>query len=221
LGYQPALSKRHVSRRICEKGRHPIKSSLRSVAPLVVIETADSDPHARVICGLDGLDGHERWRFVMERDHVIPPNGLATNGDAVYAATTAGWVYALRVADGRLVWQHDVAHQALPPRYTLDLRLMAAGGIVAVDYIRPDLPVSTGRCITALDGLDGSQRWVVHDLQAVFPSLGCFCRLDSADSAAVSQPKHASTSGTKSKCVQPVSRKFSKRAYITCWRAVG
>ncbi|MGO8947778.1 MAG: PQQ-binding-like beta-propeller repeat protein [Ktedonobacterales bacterium] len=148
-----------------------MSSSLRSVAPLVVVETADAERHAPVICGLDGLDGHERWRFVMERDHVIPPNGLATNGDAVYAATTAGWVYALRVADGSLVWQHDVAHQPLSPRYTLDLRLMAAGGIMAVDYIRPDLPVSTGRCITALDGQDGSQRWVVRDLQAVFPGM--------------------------------------------------
>jgi outer membrane protein assembly factor BamB len=148
-----------------------MSSSPRSVVPFLVLETADTDRHARVILGLDGLDGRERWRFVMERDHVISPNGLATNGDVVYAATTAGWVYALRIDDGSLVWQHDVAHQPLPPRSTMDSRLVAGGGIVAVDYIRPDLPASTGRCITALDGQDGSERWVAHGLQTVFPGM--------------------------------------------------
>ncbi len=148
-----------------------MSSSPRSVAPFLVLETADTDLHAREICGLDGLDGRERWRFVMERDHVIPPNGLATDGDVVYAATTAGCVYALRTEDGSLLWQHDIAQQHLPPRYTLDLRLVAGGGIVAVDYNRPDLLSSPGRCITALDGQDGSERWVVRDLQAVFPGM--------------------------------------------------
>lgn len=148
-----------------------MSSSPRSVAPFLVLETADTERHAGVICGLDGLDGRERWRFVMERDHVIPPNGLATDGDVVYAATTAGWVYALRTEDGSLLWQHDTAHQPLSPHDTLDMRLVAGGGIVAVDYIRPDLPASTGRCITALDGQDGSERWVAHGLQTVIPRM--------------------------------------------------
>src|SRR5262249_11513864 len=143
--------------------------SRRAVAPFLVLETADTERHARVICGLDGLEGRERWRFVIDRDHVIPPNGLATDSDIIYAATTAGWVYALRTAAGSLLWQHDLAQQPLPPCYTLELRLVAGGGIVAVDYIRPDLLSSPGRCITALDGQDGSERWVVRDLPAVFP----------------------------------------------------
>jgi outer membrane protein assembly factor BamB len=137
----------------------------------LVLETADTDRHARVLCGLDGLDGRERWHFVMARDHVVPPNGLATDGDVVYAATTAGWVYALRTADGSLLWQHDTAQQPLPPNYTLEVRLVASAGIVAVDYLRADLPASPGRCITALDGRDGSERWVVRDLPAVFPRM--------------------------------------------------
>lgn len=148
-----------------------MSSSPRSVAPLVVLETVDTDRHARVICGVDGRDGHERWRFVMERDHVVPSNGLATDGNVVYAATTAGWVYALRTEDGSLLWQHDIAQQSLPPRYMLELRLVVGGGIVAVDYIRPDLPASIGRCITALDGQDGSEQWVTHGPQTVFPGM--------------------------------------------------
>ena len=148
-----------------------MSSSPRAVAPFLVLETADTERHARAVCGLDGVDGRERWRWVMERDHVIPPNGLVTDGDVVYAATTAGWVYALRAEDGSLLWQHDIAQQPLSPRSTLDLRLVAGGGIVAVDYIRPDLPSSPGRCITALDGQDGSERWVVRVPQAIFPGM--------------------------------------------------
>src|SRR5262245_56813722 len=118
-----------TSQRICERRRRLMSGSPRAVAPFLVLETADTERHARVVCGLDGLDGRERWHFVMDRDRVIPPNGLATDGDIIYAATTAGWVYALRTADGSLLWQHDSAQQPLPTRYTLELRLVAGGGI--------------------------------------------------------------------------------------------
>jgi outer membrane protein assembly factor BamB len=137
-----------------------LQSSPRSVAPFLVLETADTERHARVICGLDGLDGHERWRFVMEPGHFVPSLGLAADRGVVYAATTEGVVYAVRAEDGGLVWQRRVTHRHPHHRPPVDLRVVAGGGIVVVDYARPDLPPADGSRMTALDGQDGSERWV-------------------------------------------------------------
>jgi outer membrane protein assembly factor BamB len=114
------------------------------------------------VCGIDGRDGHERWRVELERGNVVPPNGLAADQGLVYAATIEGIVYAMRAGDGGLVWQRRVTHRhpTYPPQ--VDLRAMAGGGILAVDYARPDLPPSDRRRITVLDGRDGSELWIPY-----------------------------------------------------------
>jgi hypothetical protein len=114
-----------------------------------------------VVCGIDGHDGHERWRFLLEHDQAVPSNALAADNGLVYAATTKGLVYALRADDGGLAWQRQVTTL---PRYPppIDLRMVAGGGIVGVDYARPDIAPTDSRRITVLDSRDGTPRWVVH-----------------------------------------------------------
>jgi outer membrane protein assembly factor BamB len=114
-----------------------------------------------VISGIDGHDGHERWRFELEHDQLVPSTALAADHGLVYAATTKGLVYALRAEDGSLAWQHQVTTLARYPP-PINLRVVAGGGTVVVDYSRPDIAPIDSRRITALDGQNGTQRWVVH-----------------------------------------------------------
>jgi outer membrane protein assembly factor BamB len=137
--------------------------------PLVVIgrviEQHDQDGPGRNyqgVCGIDGRDGHERWRVELERGNVVPPSGLAADHGLIYAATTEGIVYAMRAEDGSLVWQRRITHRlpTYPPQVAL--RAVASGGVVAIDYARPDLSPPDRRCITVLDGRDGSELWVAY-----------------------------------------------------------
>lgn len=130
-------------------------------APLVVLAQGN-DRHVSIIRGIDGNDGHERWRFETERDHFVPINALAADGGVVYAATAEGLVYALRANDGRLVWQRRVTGWHPYNRRPGDLRVVAGGGVMAVNYTRPDLPPIDTRHITLLDGQTGSELWVWH-----------------------------------------------------------
>ena len=124
-----------------------------------------NDPHVGIIRGIDGLNGHERWHFEMEHHEFVPLTALAADGGLVYAATSASLVYALRASDGDLVWQHRVTGRHPYHRYPDGLRVVAGGGIMAVNYMRPDLSPADTRYITVLDGQDGSELWVWHPPQ--------------------------------------------------------
>jgi outer membrane protein assembly factor BamB len=130
-------------------------------APLMVLARGN-DRHVGIIRGIDGHDGHERWHFEMEHDDFVPVTALAADSGVVYAATSAGRVYAVRVSDGDLVWQHRVTGRHLYHRYPDGLRVVAGGGIVAVNYIRSDVSPTDTRHITVLNGQDGSELWVWH-----------------------------------------------------------
>src|SRR5690242_18613973 len=139
---------------------HPLEQP-QSPAPLVVLAMG-SDRHVSVIRGIDGRDGHERWHVDLERGHGVPSKALAADRGVVYAATSEGMVYAVRVQDGELVWQRRVTYRDPfgPSANPVDLRVVAGGGIVALNYVRPDVsPTDTGG-ITVLDGKDGSELWV-------------------------------------------------------------
>lgn len=131
----------------------------QSAAPLVVLAMG-SDWHVSMICGIDGRDGHERWHFDMERGQFVPVTALAADRGLVYAATSEGLVYALRASDGDLVWQRRVTGRHPYHRSPDGVRVVAGGGIMAVNYIRPDLSPTDTRRITMLDGQDGSEVWV-------------------------------------------------------------
>ncbi|HEX8036009.1 MAG TPA: PQQ-binding-like beta-propeller repeat protein [Ktedonobacterales bacterium] len=134
--------------------------------PLVVLAMGSDDRQVSMICGMDGLDGHERWHVDLERDHFVPSTALAADRGVVYAATSEGMVYALRGQDGELVWRRRVTYRDRSGPWAhpgqVELRVVAGGGIVALDYIRPDLSPADGgyRLITVLDGKDGSELWV-------------------------------------------------------------
>lgn len=130
-------------------------------APLVVFAQGN-ERHVSIICGIDGHDGYERWRFETERDHFVPLTALAADGGVVYAATSEGLVYALRASDGHLVWQHRVTRWHEYNRRPGDLRVVAGGGVMAVNYTHPDLPPTDTRHVTLLDGQNGSELWVWH-----------------------------------------------------------
>src|SRR6476661_5762296 len=93
-------------------------------ASLVVLAQVN-DRHGSTIRGIDGHDGHERWRFETERDHFVPINALAADSGVVYAATVEGLVYALSASDGHLVWQHRVTGRHLDNRVPGALRVVA------------------------------------------------------------------------------------------------
>ena len=130
-------------------------------APLVVLAQVN-DRHGSTIRGIDGHDVHERWRFETERDHFVPITALAADSGVVNAATAEGLVYALSASDGHLVWQHRVTGRHPDNRVPGALRVVAGGGVMAVNYMRPDLPPADTRHITLLNGQDGSELWVWH-----------------------------------------------------------
>ena len=130
-------------------------------ASLVVLAQVN-ERHGSTICGIDGNDGHERWRFETERDHFVPITALAADSGVVYAATVEGLVYALSASDGHLVWQHRVTGRHPDNRVPGALRVVAGGGVMAVSSMRPDLHPTDTRHITVLDGQDGSELWVWH-----------------------------------------------------------
>jgi outer membrane protein assembly factor BamB len=136
-------------------------------APLVVLAQGD-DRHVNIIRGIDGYNGHERWHFELEHDDFVPVTALATDGGLVYAATSEGLVYALCASDGNLLWQHRVTGRHPYHRYPDGLQVVAGGGIMAVNYMRPDVSVTDTRHVTLLDSQDGSERWIWHPPQLPF-----------------------------------------------------
>ncbi|HEY7343142.1 MAG TPA: PQQ-binding-like beta-propeller repeat protein [Ktedonobacterales bacterium] len=134
----------------------------QQLAASLVVLAQGSDQHVSIIRGIDGHDGHERWRFETERDHFVPINALAADNGVVYAATSEGLVYALSAVDGDLVWQRRVTGRHPDNRRPGALRVVAGGGIVAVSAMRPDLRPTDTRHITLLNGQDGTELWVWH-----------------------------------------------------------
>ena len=131
------------------------------ITPLVVLAMVSDDRHVNMIRGVDGHDGHERWHVDLEGGDFVPRTALAADRGVVYAATSEGMAYAFRAQDGNLIWQRRVTYQGQSGPYAnLDLRLVAGGGIVALNYARPDLSPTDTRHITVLDGQDGSELWV-------------------------------------------------------------
>tara|TARA_B100000941_G_scaffold252668_1_gene199904 strand:- start:180 stop:467 length:288 start_codon:yes stop_codon:yes gene_type:complete len=66
----------------------------------------------RHIYGLDAATGDERWRFATEG--VVRSSPQVTDQTA-YAASSDGYLYALALNDGRLLWKFRLDGPVLAP----------------------------------------------------------------------------------------------------------
>jgi outer membrane protein assembly factor BamB len=113
----------------------------------------------RILC-VSAQTGEELWRKEYATNLKVsypggPRSTCYVDGDRVYAQGTMGQLYCLSTADGRVIWEKDIASQyetqpplwgyASHPLVVGELVLVAAGG--------------KGTGIVALDKSTGEERW--------------------------------------------------------------
>lgn len=123
------------------------------IPPLLILGSGDG-----VVRALHGKDGTVRWEYPLGFPLLGPKLAIAPG--VVYVAAGFGHVYALDLDDGHLLWQRHLAPLPERPRLDEGARIVAGGGIVAINFARGDRPPPCERYITALDGRDGTERWV-------------------------------------------------------------
>lgn len=125
---------------------------MADIPPLLVLGSGDG-----VVRALHGEDGTVRWEYPV--GFPLMGTKLATAPGVVYVAAGYGHVYALDLNDGRLLWQRHLTLSSERRRLDEGARIVAGGGVVAINYARGDRPPPYGRYITALDGQGGTERW--------------------------------------------------------------
>lgn len=116
------------------------------------------------VANIDPQTGVERWRFAMEATHSFcggpaegPLSTAAIGEKSVYAISAGGKLFALNLADGKPLWEHDLVKEFhLRDRYT--------GGHATSPLVDGNTVfVQTGgpknNPLVAFDPADGRVRW--------------------------------------------------------------
>ncbi len=118
--------------------------------------SADDQVHA-----LDARTGAVRWRFFTEGPIRFAPVAWQ---DRVFVASDDGWLYALALADGRLLWKHrggPGAQQVFGNERMISHWPVRGGPVVLGDrvYLTAGIWPSDGVFIQALDAASGRLAW--------------------------------------------------------------
>ena len=124
--------------------------------------TLGSDTEQDYVLALDAATGKELWRGALGPPHADAADGPGSTpalaGDAVIAVGSSCRVHALAAADGRPIWQKDLAA-------AYKTRFAARGGCSMSPLVTGDLVIlPTGAAtdadrLVALDVRSGAQRW--------------------------------------------------------------
>lgn len=120
------------------------------------------------LVSLSAADGSEVWRTRVganfKDSYGNGPRATPTiDGDMVYALGSSGNLVAARLADGEVVWAHDLreTYGARPPRWGL-----AGSPLVEGDLLIVNTGGDNGRSVLAFDKKTGETRWSVRDDKA-------------------------------------------------------
>lgn len=110
---------------------------------------------------LDATSGSIRWTFFAEAPIRFAPAGWK---DRVFIASDDGWLYALNLADGELLWKHrgGPTDEMVIGNERMTSKWPARGGPVVLGdtiYFAAGVWPSDGVYLHALDALTGKPRW--------------------------------------------------------------
>jgi len=140
-------------------------------APVVASNTAIvALPDRHQVVALDARTGRDKWKLTVDGRIDTPPT---ITGDLCLFGTRAGWLYALRIADGALAWRLRPApcDEQIVAFGQLESPWPIAGSVLVIDDIAY---VAAGRQyladggirVLAIDVETGKVRWVsrINDL---------------------------------------------------------
>jgi len=116
----------------------------------------DQKDHVRCV---DLMSGKEIWRMTKDVPGRLPFNGSrctpTIDGDMVFAVSPFGHVYAIQVADGKLVWEVPFMEkfEGEPPRWGYSHAPLVVGNKVII------APMSSKANLVAFDRTSGKQLW--------------------------------------------------------------
>ena len=147
--------------------RQPIGEAYASV--VVVgdrLYTATSEKEKEFAVALDAATGRELWRqdigpiFVQTEFGSGTRSSATVDGDLVYIISGMGRLYAIKAADGAVVWSSDfqAAFGAGPPRFGY-----SSSALVVDDLLIADAGGASGKGIVAFDKRTGAVKWSAID----------------------------------------------------------
>jgi outer membrane protein assembly factor BamB len=105
--------------------------------------------------------GRPLWRVPLGRKYISdqgngPRSTPVVDGDTVYVLSGRGQLAALKAADGKKVWEHDLQQElgAEPPQWGISTSPLIEGNLLLVD-----VGGSRGRSLVAFDKKTGKTAW--------------------------------------------------------------
>ncbi|HEY9421618.1 MAG TPA: PQQ-binding-like beta-propeller repeat protein, partial [Thermoanaerobaculia bacterium] len=121
-----------------------------------------------VAAAYDAATGKPVWKtplgskFINDQGNG-PRSTPTVDGDMVYTLTATGRLAALKAADGKKVWEHDLRAQfgAQPPQWGISTSPLVEGNLLLVD-----VGGSGGKALVAFDKKTGKTVWTSQNEQA-------------------------------------------------------
>lgn len=128
--------------------------------------TATSEKETEFAIALDAATGRELWRqnlgpiFVQTEFGSGTRSSATVDGEVLYIASGTGRLFALKTADGAVVWQKDLLAElgGTQPRFGYSSSALVVDDLLIVDAGGP-----AGKGIVAFDKKTGALRWNAID----------------------------------------------------------
>ncbi len=150
--------------------RQPIGESYASIVAVGdKLYTATSEKDTEYAVALDAATGRELWRQSLGPIFVQTEFGSGTrasatvDGEMLYITSGNGFLFALKTADGAVVWKSDLPKEyggGQPPRFGY-----SSSPLVVGDLLIADAGGKPGKGIIAFDKKTGSIKWSAVDSQ--------------------------------------------------------